>query len=114
MKFWESDSGDTKVLHLSGKILGGVETETMCDKLKKALKSGIRQLVLDFRNVRWMNSTGIGAVIGCMTAVRSKGGDIRFANVQGATRHYFHITKLDTVVGIYDSVEAAVASFGEE
>ncbi|MCI0695433.1 STAS domain-containing protein [candidate division KSB1 bacterium] len=73
-----------------------------------------RMLVMDFRQVRWINSTGIGVIIACLNALRDRGGDIRFANLHDATQQYFHISKLETVVRVFDGIDKAVASFALE
>jgi anti-sigma B factor antagonist len=69
---------------------------------------------MDFQHVQWINSTGIGAIISCLTTLRNRGGDIRFANLQGSTQKYFEITKLEEIVKRFNSVDEAVASFAKE
>jgi len=113
MEFSEDNFGQVKVFHLSGKIMGGAETQMMCNRLKELTASGTQSLVMDFQNVRWINSMGIGAIMVCLITLRSRGGDVRFANLQSAARHYFHLTKLETVVKVFDGVEEAVASFAK-
>ncbi len=111
MEFIEETFGQVKVLHLGGKIMGDATTQMLCDRLKELINAGTRSLVMDFRNVRWINSLGIGAIIACLNTLRQCGGDIRFANLHDATQKYFHISKLETVVKICGSVDEAVASF---
>ncbi len=111
MEFTEETVGLVKVFHLGGKIMGDAKTKMLCDRLKELINAGTRSLVMDFRGVRWINSLGIGAIIACLNTLRQHGGDIRFANLHDATQQYFHISKLETVVRIWDSVDEAVASF---
>ena len=111
MQFTEETFGKVKVLHLTGKIMGGPETQAMCQHLKQSIDAGTRWMVIDFGEVSWINSSGIGMIISCLTTLRRRNGDLRFANIQGATRKYFQITKLETVVPIFESVDEAVASF---
>ncbi len=111
MEFKEETIGKVKIFHLSGKIMGGPETQEMCDHLKGVISAGINSLVMDFQNVRWINSTGIGGIISCLTTLRNRGGDVRFAKIHGATQRYFKITKLEQVVMKFDTVEEAVESF---
>ena len=113
MEFTEDTIGKIKIFYLKGKIMGDPASESMCEHLKQSIAAGMASLVMDFGRVRWINSHGIGMIIGCMTSLRNAGGDLRFANLQGATRHYFEITKLDTVIKIYDTVDEAVASFSK-
>ncbi len=114
MEFTEETAGPVKVFHLGGKITGDAKTQMLCDRLKELIDAGTRSLVMDFRSVRWINSLGIGVIIACLNTLRNNGGDIRFANLHDATQQYFHITKLETVVEMFDSVEEAVASFGRD
>jgi anti-sigma B factor antagonist len=113
MEFTETTFGKVKVYHLKGKIMGGPETQVMCNHLKDLIDAGAQWLVMDLQEVRWINSAGVGGIIACLTTLRKRGGDVRFANLHDASRHYFHITKLETVVKIFDSVDEAVASFAE-
>jgi anti-sigma B factor antagonist len=111
MEFTEETVGPVKVFHLGGKIMGDATTRMLCEHLKELIDAGTRSLVMDFRSVRWINSLGIGAIIACLNTLRARGGDIRFANLHDASRQYFHISKLETVVKICDSVDEAVTSF---
>jgi len=111
MDFTEETFGQVKVFHLKGKIMGGSETQMMCDHFKELIAAGTQRLVIDFHEVQWINSTGVGAIISCLITLRKRGGDVRFANLHGASRQYFHITRLETVVKIFDRVDEAVASF---
>jgi anti-sigma B factor antagonist len=111
MEFREETRDQVQVLHLQGKIIGDEQTQMMCARLHNLIAAGMQHLVMDFRETQLINSAGIGTIIACLTALRRRGGDIRFANVHHMAQHYFHITKLETVVQIFDSVAEAVASF---
>lgn len=111
MKFTDETFGSVQVFHLQGKIMGGPETQVMRARLNELIEAGTQFLVIDFQNVRWINSTGIGIIISCLTTLRNRGGDVRFANLQGQTQQYVYIMNLEKVVKIFDSIEEAVASF---
>lgn len=111
MEFTEETFGPIMVFHLSGKIMGDTKTQVLCERLKTLIDADTRSLVMDFSGVRWINSLGIGVIIGCLNTLRQRGGDIRFANLQGTSEKYFHISKLETVVKIFNNVEEAVTSF---
>jgi anti-sigma B factor antagonist len=114
MEFTEEAFDAVKVYHLKGKIMGGAETAVMCNRHKELIAAGTQKLVMNFQDVQWINSTGVGAIIACLVTLRKRGGDVRFANLHGASQQYFHLTKLETVVKIFASVGEAVASFAGE
>lgn len=113
MEFFEERCGAVTVLHLQGKIMGGSETQTLCRRLRELLDADQRFWVMNFQEVQWINSSGIGAIIACLNALRERGGDIRFAHLQGLTRRYFHLTKLETVTQSFDTIAQATQSFAE-
>ena len=53
-------TGDVAVLELSGKILGGAESNVLRDELDRALARGDTRLLIDLQDVPWMNSAGLG------------------------------------------------------
>lgn len=109
--FTEESLGTVKVLNLYGKMIGGDETDIMCNRIRELIEDNTKYFVMNFRNVKWINSTGIGSIIGCMTSLRNKGGDLRFSNVHEAASKYFRITKLDSIIKIYNNLNDAVESF---
>ena len=109
--FKEESLGLVKVFNLSGRLMGGPEIKMMCDRVKDLSSQNTRFFVMNFRNVKLINSSGIGFIIACLTSLRNNGGDLRFANTQGASWKYFHITKLDTVIKMFSSVNEAVNSY---
>lgn len=111
MRFSERQKGQVTVLRLDGKIMGGPPTKALCNRIDELFKNNRLQLLLDFEKVQWINSAGIGTIVRCLNSIRSKGGDIRFANVHDSSARCFHITKIDTVVEMFGSVDEAIASF---
>lgn len=109
--FSEEQYKNVFVFYLFGKIIGGSETQHMCLWIKELIAKDIRYFVMNFRNVKWINSAGIGAIIGCLSTLRNSDGDICFTNVQGSAYKYFYTTKLDSIIKIFSSVDEAVDRF---
>ena len=68
-------------------------------------------VVADLSGVQWMNSSGLGMLMAGMTTLRSSGGDLRLANVSDRVRRPIEVTKLDSVLKIFDSVDEAAQSY---
>jgi len=69
-------------------------------------------VVVDLEEVAWMNSSGLGILIGGLSALRKSGGDLRLARVTEKIEEVLRITKLDRVFDIYGNTDDAVASYG--
>ncbi|HOT97905.1 MAG TPA: STAS domain-containing protein [bacterium] len=103
--------GDVAVLELKGKLMGGPETVEIHDKVKQLIGQGAKKVVADVNKVTWMNSTGLGALIGAMSSLRNAGGDLKLARITENVENLFVITKLVTIFDTFDSVEEAVTAF---
>ena len=107
----EKEVGDAVVLELSGKIMGGPDASLLNDKLHELIDKGKVKVVADLSNVNWMNSSGLGILIGGLTTMRNNQGDLKLASVTDRIQSLLMITKLLTVFETFDTVDQAVASF---
>src|SRR5690349_2198362 len=70
---------------------------------------GARQVVLDFAEVTFMDSTGLGLLVVWLKTLQDKGGRLCLAAVQDPVRTVLVLSAVDQVVDLYDTVEAAEA-----
>lgn len=99
------------VIALKGKLMGGPECDELKSAIEKSLEMGQKNVVLDFGKIEWANSSGIGCVIACYLTLRRVDGDLRLARPNDRVQYYLHISKLDTIFAIHETVSDAVASF---
>ncbi|MCH7955660.1 MAG: STAS domain-containing protein [Candidatus Marinimicrobia bacterium] len=114
MRIKEKIEGDVAILSLSGKMMGGPETAELQKSVKSLLGDNITKVIIDVAKVKWMNSSGLGALMGAMTSMRNADGDLRLANVTEKVKSLLIITQLMTIFKTYESVDRAVASFLNE
>lgn len=111
MAIKEQLHGKVAVLQVKGNLMGGPETVEVHDKVKEVVSKGINRVVLDLSKVKWVNSSGLGAMMGAMTTVRNAQGDLRLTGVTEKVQSLLMITKLVTIFETFPTVEDAVASF---
>ena len=116
----ESESRGIIILEVSGRLVLGQESMDFRGKIREVLEKSdwIKEkwgwetrIVLDFGNLSFVDSAGLGAVIAARTSCITRGAAIKLANLTKKMRDALTITKLVTVFDVYDSVEAAVSSF---
>ncbi len=110
MKIKEKIDNHVAVLSLSGKMMGGPETTALHDHVKGLLRDGIKKIVIDLGDVKWMNSTGMGVLMACMTTLNNAEGKLVLARVSEKVNSLLMITQLIRVFETYETVERAVAS----
>ncbi len=110
MKFTDSLQGNTVILDVSGKIMGGDETALFHGKIHEYLNMGKKGVVVDLAKVDWMNSVGLGMLISALTAVKNAGGRLVLTNID-KIESILTITRLISVFEHYDSRDEALKSF---
>lgn len=98
-------------LEMAGIITLGrncVDIERAVDKL---IESGISKIIFDLTKVSRMDSSGIGIIVMACGRLKKAGGNLKLVGVQEKVRDVLTMTQIDKVVGLFDTTEAAVASF---
>lgn len=111
MKLDQKETCGVVVLTLEGDMVGGPDATQLTETLHELIEEGKKQIILDLKHVDWMNSSGLGILIGAITTVRNHGGDLKLMNLGQKPMQLLMITHLDRVFEIFDSEELAVASF---
>src|SRR5215469_5784351 len=94
-------------------VSGEIDVYT-APRLREALVSlvdaGNYRLIVDMEGVEFLDSTGLGVLVGGLKRVRAHDGVIDLVCTQGRILRIFRITGLSRVFNIYDSVDEAMAS----
>ena len=81
------------------------------DQFATAIAAGQRKLIVDLSKVGFVDSAGLGSLIGGMRAARLAGGDLRIANPSEQVKMLLSLTSLDQVLKIHPTIEEAVGGF---
>lgn len=99
------------VVEATGRIVLGQETNDLRESLKGLLANGTNKIVVNLANVDFIDSSGLGALVGLYSTANSKGAKIKLAAITRRFHELLMITKLLTVFDVYDNETAAIASF---
>lgn len=99
------------IIRVKGKLMGGPDTTAVHDHVKELIEGDNKKIIIDLSNVKWMNSTGLGVLMGAQTTARNHDADLKLAGATDKVQSLFIITKLITVFDTYDNVDQAVGSF---
>ena len=101
--------GTVAILRISGDVTSGNEAELMAG-FPQAVDDGATAVVLDFTQMEYMNSGGIGLLVTLL--VRAQRSAIRLL-ATGLSNHYREIlalTRLEEAIEIHDTEAAAIAA----
>jgi anti-sigma B factor antagonist len=111
MNITERQVGDITVLDLEGKILLGEGDIQLKQYVSDLITRGVRRVLLNCSEVPYMDSSGLGEVVRCYTAVKRAGGELKLVNLTKRLIDLLTITKLITVFETFDSEDVAIKSF---
>lgn len=80
-------------------------------RLQETVASGQNRLVVDLHAVPFIDSSGLGALIGALKSARVAGGDMRIARPGPQVRYVLEVTMLDRVLHCHKTVEEALACY---
>jgi anti-sigma B factor antagonist len=105
------DSGDHKVLEVGGEV-DVYTAPRLREKLVELVEQGARHVVVDLSRVEFLDSTGLGVLVGALKRLRAVNGTFGLVCAHERLLKIFRITALDRVFQLFDTVEAAVAATG--
>lgn len=113
MSFNVSERYNCAIIEFKGNVMGGPDAVSLNEKLHELIEKKNTNVVVNLSKVKFMNSSGLGMMIGALTTMRKAGGDLRIANATDKIESLLIITKLITVFKHYKSLDEAVDSFEE-
>jgi anti-sigma B factor antagonist len=99
---------DAAVLVLSGKFLAGADGPYLRQKVKDLMDAGTRKLILDFADVPYIDSTGLGFLAGARATAENAGARIVLASLNQHVRKILDDVNLTQFFAIAPSETAAI------
>lgn len=103
--------GQVAVIDLNGKITLGEGSGTLRDTVAEVSGKGNKSILLNMADVTYIDSAGLGEMVGSYTSVTNKGGQLKMVNLQNKVKDLMQITKLHTVFHVFEAEDEAIASY---
>ena len=107
MKLEQRVRGATLVLVVEGNV-ACIRQSDLMERFTAPFVDGLKNVVLDFGAVEYIDSTAIGALVNLRSAVAARGGELVFAAVPPAVRNIFSIIRFNTLFRFFEDDEAAL------
>jgi anti-sigma B factor antagonist len=111
MNYSVSEQDDIIIISLTGKIMGGPEATEINEKFNQLIDEKKLKVVIDLNEVEWMNSSGLGILIGAVSLYKNNDGQLRIIHVSDRIQNLLKITKLAGIFETSNSLEEAISSF---
>lgn len=98
------------MIGLKGQFIGGDETDALRDLLRTLGSERNARVIIDFANVSYVNSALLGVLLSTNAVVTRNRGSIALAAVPPSIMDVLGVTKLDLVLPMFDTVQAALVT----
>jgi len=103
---------DLTVVELTGHLNLGNELMALEAAVKRIIAEGARKLVIDVTRLDYIDSAGIGMLVGCNGQIERAGGKMRVAGAQGAVARAFEVVHMDRITSLDADVDASCRNLG--
>ena len=111
MQIDERTVGSVKVLDVKGQITFTQGDMLLKDKINSVINQGHKQILVNLAGVSYIDSAGLGEMVGAYTTVTRAGGRMKLVNLTKKLHDLLSITKLLTVFETFETEQDAVKSF---
>ena len=99
------------IIDVSGRITLGAGNMELCEQVNKAIDAGSKNILLNLAELSYMDSSGVGTLVGCYTSAQNRGAKLKLLNLTKKMSELLAITKLLTVFDTFEDEQKAIASF---
>ena len=86
-------------------ILDGTKTSDFCNDIERSIENGVQIILVDFTDVTFMDSSGLGTLVLALKKVRTAGIKMFLCSINEQVRMLFELTSMDRVFDIFDNRE---------
>lgn len=105
-----TDAQNTVIVHVQGKIIGNTVAQFRTE-IEQQLQNGNNKFIVDLKNVPLLDSTALGVIIVTLQVLQRSGGKLVLLNPQKAVSSILDITRLSSILEVYETEEAARNAF---
>jgi len=107
----ERRAEDVTILTLRGRLVLADGEDLFRKRVDQLVAEGRTKLLLDLEDTGYVDSAGVGVIVGKYLSVRRKGGDMKFLHLSAHSHRVMHTAGLLGVFESFESEAEAVASF---
>lgn len=105
------DKGVAVLLAVHEERLDAHNSGDLKTQMLKLFEEGKSNLVVDLQSVRFVDSSGLGALVSGFKNASSRNGSLKLTGLQLQVKSMFELTRLHRVFEIYNDAEEALGSF---
>lgn len=111
MQLHYEENGATILIKVGEPRLDAHNSGELKNQMLRLFEEGKNNLVVDLQEVRFVDSSGLGALVSGFKNASARNGNLKLCSLQPQVKSMFELTRLHRVFEIYSGTEEALASF---
>jgi anti-sigma B factor antagonist len=99
------------ILDMNGRLVAGPDITDLRRAITSAVSRGNANVILNLKQVHYIDSTGLGALVIVHSTTQNAGGATKLMHLSKRSAELLILTKLSTVFEMFDDEQAAINSF---
>lgn len=111
MQLETQEQGDIVIIHVKEERMDAHNSGTFKEQMLSLFDEGRCRLIIDLSTVRFVDSSGLGALVSGFKNASARDGNLKLCGLQPQVRSMFELTRLHRVFEIFTTVDEARESF---
>jgi len=111
MKYSIKEQFNCMVVDFKGNLMGGPNAESFRDDLHKLIDQDKTNVIANLGKVKFMNSSGLGILIGGLTTMKNAGGSLIICEADKKIQDLLVVTQLISVFQHYRTLDEAIEHY---
>ncbi|NIR48874.1 STAS domain-containing protein [candidate division KSB1 bacterium] len=108
-----SENGDISILYIKG-YLDAHTAQDLENQFQQLIDDKKYNIVVNFKDLNYISSAGLGVFMGFIEDIRKNGGDIKMTNMKPKIYRVFDLLGFPTLYDILDEEEKAIEKFNQK
>lgn len=92
-------------------ILDSVNTNNLRRDILDTINGEVKVILLDLQNITFMNSSGLGALVAILKAVKAKGGELALCSLSDQVRIIFELSRMERIFQVFENLQQFEAKY---
>jgi anti-anti-sigma factor len=106
-------AGPVAIIDVMGRVTLGESSKDLGKRIKQAIEGGSNQVLVNMSQVTYIDSSGLGELVGAFSKIQRAGGQFKLAGVTKEVSYLFHVANFDKLLDMHPDEEAALESFSK-
>ncbi len=111
MKLRIETNGTRTIICVMEERLDAHNSDNLKSEMNRLFETGVKDIIIDLKDVRFIDSSGLGVLVSGYKNSSSKKGSLKLAGLQTQVKSMFELTRLHRVFDIFQTVDAALESY---